>query len=157
MQLIHVFDWIDDLRQLCLITSWSTVIPKLFKRGPAVAISWTSCLWSAHQALYETLICMLRYCCLLGKTTSVSKKNKKKLEKENLLDSTLIRQMCAQNCLWSDRPRPKWPLSGQVPVHCLDKIALQVISRPRNSSAPRTCVVPGEARAKNCNIKKTKS
>ena len=52
----------------------------------------------------------------------------------------LIRLVCAWNCLWSDRSRPKWPLIRQVPDHCPDKSALEAFSRPGNSSAPRTCV-----------------
>ena len=52
----------------------------------------------------------------------------------------LIRQVCAQNCLWSDRHRPNWPLIRQVPDHCPDTSDLEVFSRPCNLSAPRTCV-----------------
>ena len=53
---------------------------------------------------------------------------------------SLIRLVCARNCLWSDRPRPKWPLIRQVPDHCPDESALEAFSRPCNSSAPGTCV-----------------
>ena len=89
------------------------------------------------------LIRVLFYCwLLLGKTNS-SKKTKKNLNKSRLTWS-LVRLLCAWNCLWSDRPRPKWPLirppQTQVPDNCPDKSALEAFSRPSNSSAPRTCV-----------------
>ena len=42
MALIHVFDLKDEIKQLYIMSS-STGGPKLFKRGPAVDISWTSC------------------------------------------------------------------------------------------------------------------
>ena len=105
---------------------------------------------------------MRLYCRLLGETASVSKpKTKKNCKKnsarivlwsdqcahESAYDQTsvrsnwpLIRQVCAQNCLWSDRPRPTWPLIRQDPDHCPDKSALEFCSRPCISSAPRTCV-----------------
>ena len=128
MPIIHVFDLIDELRQLYIIMSWSTVNPNLFKRRPAVAISWASCLWSNHHRLS---IRMRLYFKLLGETASVSKTKTKKIEKnshESASDQTsvrsnwpLIRQVCAQNWLGSDRPRPTWPLIRQDPDHCPDK------------------------------------
>ena len=88
--------------------------------------------------------------CLLPETTEVSKKTKKTLKKKLLelvsgqtsvrSNRPLIRLVCAWNCLWSDRPRSKWPLIRQVPDHCPDKSALKAVSRPCNSSAPGTCV-----------------
>ena len=102
MPLVHVFNWIDELRQLGIITFWSTVIPKLLIRGPAVAISWTSCVWSTHQTLDESLIRMLLYCWILGETISVRKKNKRNSKK---IDSNrpLISLVCARIGLWSDK------------------------------------------------------
>ena len=86
------------------------------------------------------------YCCLSPETTKVSaktKKNWKKISLELVSGQTsvrsnrpLIRLVCAWNCLWSDRPRTKWPLIRQVPDHCPDKSALEAFSRPCNSSAP---------------------
>ena len=149
MTKIHVVDLIDELRQLYIIMSWSTVNRNLFKRGPVAAISWASCFWSTHQALDGPLIRMRLY----WETASVlvltlgrdSLSQQKKIENKNSLESasdqtSVLSKVCAQNCLWSDRPRPTSPLLRQDPDHCPDKSALEVFSRPCNSSAPRTCV-----------------
>ena len=41
MSLIHVLNRTDELRQPCIKTSSSTVIPNLSMKRPAVVISWT--------------------------------------------------------------------------------------------------------------------
>ena len=46
--LFSVFNWIDEIRPLCIKTSWSTVIPNLFMRGPSLAINWIPSFWSIH-------------------------------------------------------------------------------------------------------------
>ena len=141
MPLIHVFDWIDDFRQLWILTSWSTDNPNLFKGRP-VAISWTSCFWSNHQALDECLIRILLYCWLLGETTCASKKTKqkKKNSPESASDQTTAKESaCDQTSVWSKLPLVR-PSQTEVPDHCPDKSALEVFSRTSNSSAPRTCV-----------------
>ena len=151
----------NELRQLCIKTYWSTLIQNFFLRGPAVVISWTPLvLIKPIRFSDEVPIRMLFHCCLLPETTKVNKKTKRNLKKMSLelvsgqtsmrSNRPLIRLVCAWNCLWSDRPRPNWPLirpsqnkvsSDQASArHCPDKSALEAFSRPCNSSALGTCV-----------------
>ena len=46
MPFFYAFNWKNELRQLCIKTSWSTLIQNLFLRGPAFVISWTPWFWS---------------------------------------------------------------------------------------------------------------
>ena len=150
MPIIQVFDLIDELTQLYIIMSWSTVNPKLFKSGPAVAISWASCFWSTHQALDGFLIRMRLYCRLLGETVSVSKTKTKKNWKKNSLESAsdetsvrtnrpLIRLVCARIGLWSDKFALKIA-SGQTVLDrrdlWSDKIQTIVQAKLRSRSSP---------------------
>ena len=151
MPFIYAFNWINELKQLCIKTSWSTLTQNIFLRGPAFAISWTPWFWSNPSDFQMEF---WSECCFIVESyqrQQMSVKKPKKLEKKTLLDLVsgqtsvrsnrpLIRLVCAWNCLWSDRPRPKWTLIRQVPDHCPDKSALEAFSRPCNSSAPRTCV-----------------
>ena len=150
MPFIYAFNWINELRQLCIKTSWSTLIQNLFFRGPAVVISWTPWLWSNPSDFRwssdQNAVLMLT----LTRDNKSQYEYKKKLEKKLLKlvsgqtsvlsNRPLIRLVCAWYCLWSDRPRTKWPLIRQVPDHCPDKSALEAFSRTCNSSAPQTCV-----------------
>ena len=43
---VYAFIWKNELRQLCIKTSWSTLVQNLFLRGPAFVISWTPWFWS---------------------------------------------------------------------------------------------------------------
>ena len=117
--IVHVFGRIDEHRHLCIITYWSTVILKLFKRGRALAISWTRCFWSNHKTLDKSLIRMLLYCWLLEEPTSVSKTNQKMFEKIVYSNwPPLIRLVFARNCLWSEPPIwiDLWPDKFQTNV-----------------------------------------
>ena len=147
MPFIYAFNWINELRQLCIKTSWSTLIQNSFWRGLAVFISWTPWFWSNSS---DFQMKFWSECCFIVASYQRQQKSvwkQKKIEKKNSLklvsgqtnvrsNRPLIRLVCAWNCLWSDRPRTKWPLIRQVP----DKSALEAFSRPCNSSAPGTCV-----------------
>ena len=109
MPIIHVFDLIDELRQLYIIMSWSTVNRNLFKRSPVVAISLASCFWSTNQALDGSLIRMRLYCRLLGETASVSKTKTKKLKKIRS-NRPMVRPVCARIGLYQTSLRSKLPL-----------------------------------------------
>ena len=111
MPFFYAFNWKNELRQLCIKTSWSTLIQNLYLRGPAFVISWTPwfCLIKPIRFSDEVPIRMLFYCCRLPETTKVSKKTKKTWKKLRS-NWSLVRLVCAWNCLWSDRPGPKWPL-----------------------------------------------
>ena len=150
MPFIYAFNWKNELRQLCIKTSWSTLIQNFFLRGPAVVISWNAWFWSNPSDLQMKF---WSECCFIVDSCQRQQKSirkRKKLEKNSLelvsgqtsvrSNRPLIRLVCAWNCLWSDRTRQKWPLIRQVPDHCPDKSALEVFSRPCNSSAPGTCV-----------------
>ena len=121
MPLFSAFNWKNELRQLCIKTSWSTLIQNLFLRGPAVVISWTPWFWSNPSDFQMEF---WSECCFIvdsyerqQKLVRKQKKNLKKMSLEWVSGQTsvrsnwpLIRLLCAWNCLWSDRPRPKWPL-----------------------------------------------
>ena len=121
MPFIYVFNWIIELRQLWIKTSWSILIRNLFLRGPAVAISWTPWFWSNPSDIQMEF--WSEWCFIVDsyqRQQMSVKENKKNLKKNSLdlvsgqtsvrLNRPLIRLVCAWNCLWSDRPRPKWPL-----------------------------------------------
>ena len=160
MPFIYAFNWIKELRQLCIKTYWSTLIQNFFLEG-------TSSYYQLdHLVLIKpirfsdgVLIRMLFYCWVLPEKTNVNKKQKNLTKFRSTW--SLVRLVCArihlwsdwcaleiasyqtvpdQSHLWSDPPRPKLPLIRQVPDHCPDKSALEAFSRPCNSSAPRTCV-----------------
>ena len=148
--IFYAFNWKNELRQLCIKTSWSTLIQNLFLRGPAFVFSWTPWFWSNPS---DSQMKFRSECCFIVVSHPRQPKwvkKQKKLKKISLelvsgqtsvrSNRPLIRLVCAWNCLWSDRPRTKWPLIRQVPDHCPDKSALEAFSRPCNSSAPGTCV-----------------
>ena len=121
MPFIYVFNRINEFRQLCIKTSWSTLIQNIFLRGPVVAISWTPWFWSNSSDFQMEF--GSEWCFIVDfyhRQQMSVKKIKKKLEKNSLdvvsgqtsvrSNWPLIRLVCAWNCLWSDRPRPKWPL-----------------------------------------------
>ena len=149
MPFFYAFNWKNELRQLCIKTSWSTLIQNHFVRGSAVIISWTPWFWSNpsdFQMKFWSECCFIvdsyqRQQQLVWKEKH-EKKSLKLVSGQTSVRSNwpLIRQVCAQNCLWSDRPTPTWPLIRQHPDHCPDKSALEAFSRPCNSSAPGTCV-----------------
>ena len=87
LSLFHVFVWINEPRQLCIVTSRSTDIPKLFKRDH-ILLSAASFV-SYHQI--EFPICLWSECCCFLcsgqiKHLSVGKKTKKNCKK-NLLEA----------------------------------------------------------------------
>ena len=152
MPFFYAFNRKNEFRQLCIKTSWSTLIQNLFLRGPAFVISWTPWFWSNpsdFQMKFRSEGCFIvdSY----PRQQKAVRKQEKKTWKKFLLELVsgqtsvrsnrpLIRLVCAWNGLWSDRPRTKWPLIRQVPDHCPDKSALKAFSRLCNSSAPGTCV-----------------
>ena len=150
MPFSYAFNWKNELRQLCIKTSWSNLIQNLFLREPAVVISWTPWFWSNPSDFQMKL---RSECCFIVDSYPRQQKavrkqqNMKKISLELVSGQTsvrsnrpLIRLVCAWNCLWSERPRTKWPLIRQDPDHCPDKSALEAFSRPCSSSAPGTCV-----------------
>ena len=46
MPFFYAFNWKNELRQLCIKSSWSTLIQNLFVRWPAFVGSWTPWFWS---------------------------------------------------------------------------------------------------------------
>ena len=159
--IFYAFNWKNELRQLCVKTSWSTLIRNLFLRGPAIVISWTLWFWSNasdFQMKFRSECCFI---VVSYPRQQKSVRKQKKTWKKCRSNWSLVRLVCAriglwsdlcapetasdqtvpdQSDLWTDRPRTKLPLIRQVPDHCPDKSALEAFSRPCNSSAPGTCV-----------------
>ena len=109
MPFFYAFNGKNELRQLCIETSWSTLIQNLYLRGPAFVISWTPWFWSNpsdFQMKFRSECCFI---VVSYPRQPKSVRKQKKIEKISL-NWSLVRLVCAWNCLWSDRPRPKWPL-----------------------------------------------
>ena len=100
----------NELRQLCIKTSWSTLIQNLFVRGPAVVISWTPWFWSNPSDFQMKLRSECCFIVVSYPRQQKSVRKQKKTWKKCRSKWSLIRLVCAWKCLWSDRPRPKWPL-----------------------------------------------
>ena len=121
-----------------------------------VAISWTPWFWSNSS---EFEMEFWSECCFIVDSNQRQQMSVKNIEAWKNIRSkwSLLRLVCAriglwsgalenasdqtvpdQSDLWSDRPRPKWPLIRQVPDHCPDKSAFEAFSRPCNSNAPST-------------------
>ena len=149
MPLNHLSNWINELRQLCIKTSWSTLIQNVFLGERQLLSAGLLGSDQTHQIFRCSSDRNAAFLLTLTRGNKFQCK-KKKFEKseidlasgQNSVRSNwpLIRLVCAGNCLWSDRARPKWPLIRQVSDHCPDKSALEAFSRSCNSSAPRTCV-----------------
>ena len=119
MPYFYAFNWKIELRQLCIKT-WSTLIQNLFLRGPAVVINWTPWFWSNpsdFQMMFWSECCFIVVSYPRQQKSVRKQKNLKKMSLGLFSGQTsvrsirpLIRLVCAWNCLWSDRPRPNWPL-----------------------------------------------
>ena len=109
MPLIDVFNWANELRQLCIktYTPWSTLIQNISLRGPASAGSIGSDQnhqifgWSSHQNAALLLTLIIDNKCQLRKN---EKKDLKKISSTNLCAHTslsLVKLVCARIGLWS--------------------------------------------------------
>ena len=125
----YAFNWKSELRQLCIKTSWSALIQNLFLRGPAVVISWTPWFWSNPS---DFQMKFRSECCFIVASYPRQQKSVRKQKKiKSYSNWSLVRLVCAriglwsdlcaletasdqttpdQSDLWSDFPRPKWPL-----------------------------------------------
>ena len=132
MTFIYAFNWINELRQLCIKTSWSTLIQNLFLRGPELVISWIPRFWSNPS---DFRMRFWSECCLIVDLYQRQQKSKWKQKKLEKKIKNSLKLVSGQTSVRSNQP-----LIRQVPDHCPDKRALEAFSRPCNSSAPGPCV-----------------
>ena len=102
MPFFYAFNWKIELRQLCIKTSWSTLIQKLFLRGPAVVISWTPWFWSNPSDIQMKF---RSECCFFVVSYPRQQKSVRKQKntwKKCRSNWSLVRLVCARIGLWSD-------------------------------------------------------
>ena len=102
MPLFYAFNWKNELRQLCIKTSWSTSTQNLFLRGPAFVFSWTPWFWSNPSDFQMKL---RSECCFIVVSYPRQQKwvrKQKKTWKKCRSNWSLVRLVCSRIGLWSD-------------------------------------------------------
>ena len=113
--IFYAFNWKNELRQLCVKTSWSTLIQNLFLRGPALVISWTPWFWSNasdFQMKFRSECCFIL---VSYPRQQKSVRKQKKTWKKCRSNWSLVRLVCARIGLWSDLCAPETASDQTVP------------------------------------------
>ena len=125
MPLVHFSDWIDELRHLCIITSWSTVMPKLLKRDGQLLSP--SCFWSTPSGSRRVSDQKAAVLLTLGRDNICQYKNQRKLGKKFARTGLLSEYCVLKTASGQTVPGGSdlWYMR-QVPDHCPNKSELYI-------------------------------